>query len=308
MEYGYARQTRQKTQSWLLNWPLYPAGTESANHPARLAAMFYRWRKALRKQINKTFYPIDADAFLAALQQLGASAGDAICVHSEINALGHLRGGPAMLVDVLKRTVTPSGAVLMPSYPTGGSSLKYCQSGEIFDVRNTPSKVGLLTEVFRRSDGTRRSWHATNSMAGWGDRADHFLSDHYLSPTPFGRATPYGRLAGADDAYILMLGVPILSLLHHLQERVDFPNLFLPETHNVRFVDEQGRTHQMQSRFILPRIPYYVAVPGKHEDSPDWALLHDFALVFPHDRERQLLKAGVPLRGLSQDHPAPPCA
>lgn len=262
--------------------------------------MFYRYRKQFRRTINKLFYSVDESAFAAALRQIGLKPGDAVCVHSELSQIGHLEGGPRMLVESLLKAVGEKGCVLMPSYPTNGSSLKYCESGEVFDVRTSPSKVGALTEVFRSMAGVRRSLHATNSIAGWGERAEHFLRGHELSPTPFGRETPYGRLAEADDAYVLMIGVPILSLLHHLQERVDFPNLYLPDAYEASFVDYTGAVQTHQTRFILPRIPYFVAVPPASGSTPDWAILHDFALIYPQQRARQVRARGYRFPGYPQ--------
>jgi len=186
----------------------------------------------------------------------------------------------------------------MPSYPTLGSMAKYLDANPVFDVRQTPSKVGSLTELFRTSPGTLRSAHPTNPLAAWGDGAEALLRDHEKSPTPYGDETPFGRLARMETSYILMIETPILSLLHHLQERVNFPNYLLPGEREATIIDWKGHRRIVRTRLLRPKIPYYIAIPpqGGHGE-PDWAILHDFALIATRTREREIHRMKYRLGG-----------
>jgi aminoglycoside 3-N-acetyltransferase len=259
--------------------------------------MPYNLQRRSRRTWDRLFARVGREAFSRALQRLKVQPGDVICVHSELSQLGHLVGGADMLVDGLMEAVGGSGCVMMPTFPTSGSSLRHLEEGHVFDVRTTPSKVGALTEVFRRRPGVSRSMHPTNPVSAWGEPAEALLRDHERSGTPFGYETPYGRLAEHERGYILMLGVPILSLLHHLQERVDFPNLYMAEPRRASYVDWSGQTHRMETKVILPRIPYFVAVPSRSEGAPDWAILHDYALMFPRAREKAVRRMGYRFDG-----------
>jgi hypothetical protein len=185
----------------------------------------------------------------------------------------------------------------MPSFATGGSMASYVKSGEVFDVRTSPSRVGLITEVFRRRPDVIRSVHPTNSVAAWGKKARPYVEGHEDSPTPYGHDTPYGRLAADERGHVLMMETHIHSFLHHLQERVDFPNLFLPEPAHAAVVDASGSRRVITTRVMRPRTPYFVAVPSSKGHDPDWAVLHDFALIFPPGRDRMLVENGYRFEG-----------
>jgi hypothetical protein len=185
----------------------------------------------------------------------------------------------------------------MPAFSMAGSMQDYLSRGDTFDVRTTPSNVGAIAETFRKHEGVLRSLHPTNSLVAYGKGAAELLRGHESSPTPYGAATPYGRMAEQDGAYILMINTHIHSLLHHVQERVGFPNLFLDGEAEARCVGYDGQVRTVRTRVMRPKIPYYVAIPPASGDAPDWALLHDFSLLFPSQRDRVAEQLGYRFSG-----------
>jgi len=137
-----------------------------------------------------------------------------------------------------------------------------------------------------------RSIYPTNSVVAWGRIARELICDHEKSFTPFGKDTSYGRLVKRDDAYILMLETQINSLLHHLQERVNFPNLFLPDEKEVPIVDEEGKMRSIVMKVMCPRVTNFITIPSASGNKPDWVTLRDFALMFPNRREREVERLG----------------
>jgi aminoglycoside N3'-acetyltransferase len=228
------------------------------------------------------------------LRDLGLSPGDIVCVHSSFSSLGYVEGGPETLIRALEEVVGSSGTIMMPTFSMGSSMLSYIESGEVYDVRKTPSKVGAVTEAFRKWPGVIRSLHPTNSVAAKGRLAKDLLDGHHQSPRPFGLETPFGRLAPFGGK-ILMINTHIHSFLHHVQDLVDFPNLYLDGTRKARIVDEAGEESTIETQVMRPRIPYYCILPGTDGFQEDYALLHDYALIFPESREHSLLKAGFRL-------------
>ena len=253
--------------------------------------------RQLKGKINKVFYRSDVDDLVTAFRELGARPGITICVHSSLSRLGYVDGGAHAIIDALQRVVGESGTVMMPAFSMGGDMASYVRDLDAFDVRTTPSSVGFVPETFRRRGDVLRSCHATNSVAAWGARAAELLAGHEDSITPFGMDTPYGRFAEMDDAYVLMLDTHLHSLLHHLQERVSFPNLFLDGTADVSVIDEAGIRKTVQTRVMRPRIPYFVAVPSATGTDPDWAILHDYALMFPTRRFAEIKPDGYTFEG-----------
>ena len=137
----------------------------------------------------------------------GVNAGDILILHSSQAALGEVEGSVVTSVRVLKEVIGEEGTLLLPvfSSPTKDG---------VFKIKRTPSRVGLITEAFRRSKDVLRSKHPTHSVAAWGRRRDEFLAGHETTSglglgSPFAKAT----LAGAD---VLMVGCDFttLSLIH----------------------------------------------------------------------------------------------
>jgi aminoglycoside 3-N-acetyltransferase len=249
-----------------------------------------RWRLYFEKFLR----PIDRKKLLRAFKDLGIREGDLICVHSRFSALGYVKGGPETFIAALQDSVGPDGTIMMPTFSMSGSMLSYVESGEVFDVRSTPSKVGLLTEMFRTSPGVVRSLHPTNSVAAKGPLALEIVRGHEKSSTPYGNHTPYDRLKSFNGK-ILMVNTHVHSFLHHIQEAVDFPNLYLEKPAEVTGVGEDGEKYYTRTSIMRPRIPYWLILDGTDGDENDYAILHDYALIFPQSREAMLKQAGYKL-------------
>lgn len=248
--------------------------------------------RSLKARIKKFLFSIDSRKLRACFEGLGLGEGAVVCAHSSLSKLGHIEGGPQAVIEALTQTVTKQGCVAMPAFSMSGTMKGYLDEGGLFDVRRTPSKVGLITEIFRRYPGVLRSLHPTHSVSAWGEGAGELVKDHERSLTPFGPATPYARLAEIDNGFLLMFGTRLLSLPHYLQERTDFPNLFLPEVRRVPVVDWDGNQLYMETKVMRPKVPFNMALPAKSGDEPEWCLLHDFCLLFPREIEMELKKEG----------------
>lgn len=254
-------------------------------------------KRRLKLEYNKRFQSIDKKDLVEAVRGTGLTEGSVVCVHSSLSHFGHVKGGAQAVIDALVETVGSEGCLVMPTFSMAGSMNAYVDSGVIFDVRNSPSRVGAITESFRKCPGVIRSSHPTHSVAAWGRGAEELLSGHDRSLTPFGRNTPYGRLAENENGFMLLLGTRLLSLPHHLQERVDFPNLFLPGIREVPYIDHDERTKTLKTRVMRPKVPYKMAIPAASGADPDWCIFHDFCLVFPRERARKLRKLGYAFEG-----------
>ena len=137
----------------------------------------------------------------------GIRAGDTVIVHSSQAALGRVDGGVVSSVRALKDAATPEGTLLLPVFsspPKDG----------LFKIKRTPSRVGLITEAFRRSADVKRSRHPTHSVAAWGKRRDEFLAGHEKT-SALGPDSPFHKAAKAG-AYVVMIGcnMTTLSLIH----------------------------------------------------------------------------------------------
>ncbi len=254
-------------------------------------------KRRMGSTFNKIFFRVDKKMLINSLRMLGLKQGMIVMVHSSVSRIGFVQGGPGTIIDALCEIVSPRGCVMMPSFSMSGSMSDYIEGGEIFDIRNTPSHSGLLTETFRKRPGVIRSLHPTNSVLGWGEDVNELLQDHHKSRTPFGINTPFGRIAEKEDAYILLIDTYIRSFLHHVQERLDYPNLFMEGNREARMIDEDGELTNMTTRVLRPIVPYYIAIPSLKGDEPDWVYLGDYALLFPTKRDKEAKREGYSFEG-----------
>lgn len=141
------------------------------------------------------------------LKQNGVKKGDTVCVFSDITSFGIpdvvkeevKKSGINFLLDsyieTFKAAVGEDGLLLMPTF-----TYSACNN-EVYDVKNTKSTVGVLTEYFRQQPGVKRSLHPIFSFAAWGKNADSFLKiEDYDS---FGPKSVLGKLDDMNAVYVL---------------------------------------------------------------------------------------------------------
>lgn len=178
--------------------------------------------KELRQRYVRTFRAFDAPTLERALHDIGLRPGDAVLVHSSWDAFAGFAGKPTDVVATLQRVLTAEGTLLMPTIPFGGTAVEYVSRVPVFDVARTPSRVGLLTELFRRSAGVVRSVHPTHAVAAWGKDAVAYCAGHENCTTPCGAGSPYMRLIERGGK-VLLAGADIdsLTLWHALEEALE---------------------------------------------------------------------------------------
>ena len=114
------------------------------------------------------------------LLSLGVRPGGVLLVHSSYKSLGPLGGGPAEVIQGFQEALGARGTLLMPALSYAAVTPEH----PLFDVRSTPSCVGVIPETFRRAPGVLRSMHPTHSVSGTGPQAGALLGDHGLDNTP----------------------------------------------------------------------------------------------------------------------------
>jgi aminoglycoside 3-N-acetyltransferase len=202
--------------------------------PDSAVAVARRWRMRMRKARVNAMPALTEEAFQKILtQQLGLIAGDNVIIHSSMDAL-HLSFSFGKILSLVRGTIGEKGTMLFPTFPKL-SSYEFLRSGEIFDVRKTPSYMGILTEFARRQREAVRSLHPTKSVCAIGPLARVLTATHSESPYAFDRCSPYYKLA-EHGGKIIGLGVSTErnSFVHCVEDvlkddfpvRVHHPDLF----------------------------------------------------------------------------------
>lgn len=219
------------------------------------------WRSRLkgaltlvRHQAIKRFLSFDNRDLASLLASLGLGQGDVVLVHISYGRFEGYRGTPVDVIEVLQRTVGPSGTIVMPTIPFRGSAVSYARLGKVTDLWRTPSATGLVTEIFRRMPGVVRSIHPTHSVAAWGEHAHALVRDHHLASTPCGKGTPFLRLLDFDGK-ILFLGASVraMTFYHGVEELLE-PELpespFTSDTFELQTRDLEGTLWTTRTRLF----------------------------------------------------------
>ena len=182
----------------------------------------------------------------AALRGLPLPGGAVMFVHSAMSKLGYVEGGADTLVAALRGMVVEErkGTVAVPTFSMTGGMAETLRAGEVFDIRNTPSGTGRITELLRLQPDAHRSLHPTHSVAAIGPRAAWLVSGHHLGSRAFGPSSPLGTALEADG-FILGLGVDLgpVTFYHVLEDLGSFPRpvYTLDSPLGAVCLDEQGR-------------------------------------------------------------------
>ena len=147
--------------------------------------------------------------------ELGITRGDKIIVSSSFGQL-HADYSPQQVVDLLKELVGPDGLIMMPYYPPMNST-EWAAKGLVFDMNNTKSGMGVLTNVFAHSDGAVMSKHPIKAVCAWGAGAEQIVADHDKATTPFYWDSPYGRLLKMHSKS-LGLGLKNIAIIHTIED------------------------------------------------------------------------------------------
>ncbi len=198
------------------------------------------------KMLSKSVFSYDPEDLCNALQKVGVSSGDTIMVHSSFTNFNGFQGKPQDIITCFKNVVGDQGNILMVSMPYGTSSLHYLQEDPVFDVKRTMSRMGLLTEIFRRTEGVVRSLSPTHPVLAYGKDASWIVQDHEKCPYPCGEGSPFNKLYTLKGK-VLFFDVPFtrFTFFHYIedliQERLPFP-MYSAEPVLARVKDYQGNT------------------------------------------------------------------
>ena len=142
----------------------------------------------------------------------------------------HFTDTPLDLVKMLMDFCGPDRTLVMPAFffgdPNIGSTAATFRANPRFDMRRTPSQMGLATELFRRSRGVLQSRHPIYRISALGPLAKELTSGHETAQSALGRGSPFDLMT-QHNTLILGIGKPfeVLTHVHHAEAIMgpDFP-------------------------------------------------------------------------------------
>ena len=95
------------------------------------------------------------------LEKLGIPQDGTLLIHSSMKSIGDVEGRADTVLDVFMDYFKEAGLLVFPTLTWSNVNAEQ----PVFNVRETPSVVGILPQLFRQRPGVIRSLHPTHSLA-----------------------------------------------------------------------------------------------------------------------------------------------
>lgn len=225
-----------------------PAFLNDVKQPVKLL------RHRLRNEYIRRFFSFTPEDLLKGLRDLGIQPGDVVCVHSSFDQFLGFQGNLGDALQVLQMAVGSSGGLMMPTQPFQGSAIDYVRNNPITNIARTPSRMGMITELLRRTKSAVRSIHPTHPVAVWGTAGIALAGNDWEARTPCGKGTAYYRLLESNGK-ILMLGTGLQPMtFYHCVEELIEPMMprspFTTEVFEVKSQDAAGKIFITSMRLL----------------------------------------------------------
>lgn len=190
---------------------------------------------------------VEANELLKELRELNVESGDLLCVHSSYKSIGAVKGGADTVIKSLLDAVGGSGTLLFPAF----TFYLLNEENPVFNVAESPSCVGYLSEYFRRNYATGRSIHLSHSYSACGRYADELLT-HDLGITPCGIESPLGKLMQMGGKILMIgCGYNTLTAAHVAEEIMKTPYVRFKDNPGARYCKD-GVLYPLPSKTVYP--------------------------------------------------------
>ncbi|MCX6271836.1 MAG: AAC(3) family N-acetyltransferase [Bacteroidetes bacterium] len=186
-------------------------------------------------------------------EELGIAEGATVFIHSSMNQL-KIDFPFFKLIRLLQDIVGQEGTLLFPCWQNA-EDLKTYAAHSIFDVRRTPTSLGLLPEFVRRQKGAYRSLSPFNSVTAIGKNAREMIKDHHLDELSCGVKSPFYKLTEAGGI-IVGIGVSTryLTFVHCIEDT--FPGKFPMQTRETESTIFNVKTAENEVVEVSVKLPH----------------------------------------------------
>lgn len=222
--------------------------------------VFVSLRSKYRLILKAVYKPLTEPDFINILtKRMGISKGDVIFIHSSVDAL-NIRFSAYRLLEILLDTVGPDGTLVFPAWHFTYRAEDYLKQDKIFNVRKSPSALGLLSELARRHKDAVRSIHPTTSIVAIGKKAVEITTEHGKTIYPCDENSPFYKLLECNGK-IVGLGVDtnFLSFVHCPEDVIKghFPiKTRTDKVYDAKVIDNEGNTRIIKTLAAHEQIQY----------------------------------------------------
>lgn len=179
------------------------------------------FKKKQKRKFSRIIYKekYNAKDLIDVMKTMGMKKGSIVFIHSSMTEFYNYTGTSEELIERIIEEIGADGTLIMPAYPKIIKAAIHTDEVE-FDINNTPSGAGYLTEIFRKYPGVLRSINIQQSVCAYGKLADYFVSEHHRSLTAWDEFSPYYKMSQMD-AMVFAFGLPFfLGTMIHCTESI----------------------------------------------------------------------------------------
>jgi aminoglycoside 3-N-acetyltransferase len=151
-------------------------------------------------------------------KNIGVRQGDTMFIHSDalvtIDICGNNFNKKAeTLIDAMIEVVGENGTIVFPTFTYSATK------GEVFNLNETKSEVGALSEFFRNRKNVKRSLHPVFSVAAIGSKKELFANS--IVDDCFGEKTCFDLLFKLN-AWIFTMGCSFdrITFIHYIDQKL----------------------------------------------------------------------------------------
>lgn len=111
------------------------------------------------------------EALIEVLEKGEVKIGDTLMVHSSYSPIKSFFANPDALINDLLKYLGPEGTLLIPTF-----NFSSWTNGHYFDIEETPSEMGILTETARMRNDGKRTKHPIYSFMVFGKHQETFFN------------------------------------------------------------------------------------------------------------------------------------
>ncbi|MBC2714589.1 MAG: AAC(3) family N-acetyltransferase [Desulfobacteraceae bacterium] len=198
--------------------------------------------KKIKTGVASSLLSYDGAMLVNSLKKIGIRENDTVLVHANFKPDSGFQGDPSDAVNVLKSFLGNKGNLLMVSIPFRGAGFDYLKKNKPFRLKKTMSMMGLITEMFRRSEGVKRSLHPTHPVLVYGKDSSMLTADHEKCIYPCGAGSPFDKFRQLKGKILFYdVSCQAITFFHYVEDlikdKIPVP-VYGEELFNVKCIDE----------------------------------------------------------------------
>ena len=180
---------------------------------------------------------LDYKKLVAEFKRIGLEEGDVVFVHSSFKSFGGVEGGPQTVIDALISTLGNEGTLIVPRF-----NFDFCTYGTPWDIRTTPSHMGIITEFVRKDPRSFSVFHPIYSFSIIGKHAKELVKHRYKGSYSKDSIFHKLRILGAKILQIdrVYKGT---TMFHHVEEMLGVDYRYIKNFTGI-VTDENGKSYE----------------------------------------------------------------